>query len=167
MSIYNMDVQFVSNGFKLVGTLALTEGDGPFPAILLIPGSGPVDRDENIKGLPINVTGEIAVHLAGIGVGSFRYDKRGVGASEGDFLRTGFYDNVIDAMAAFQTLYERPEIDSSRLFVLGHSEGAVITTKMAGDHVAGAGAVLLSCPAQPGEAILRWQSARATENLTG
>ena len=79
----------VSSGPEtLAGTLITVDQTEPAPAVLLLSGSGPIDRDSNTKKLAIGVMGQVADHLAGEGLASFRYDKRRVGASSGDYKST-------------------------------------------------------------------------------
>ncbi|MFG1860768.1 alpha/beta hydrolase family protein [Microbispora bryophytorum] len=127
----DLDLGFASGGERLAGTLTLPDGDGPFPAVLLVPGSGPVDRDSDHRRLPLGVTRQLAEAFAAAGIASLRYDKRGVGASTGGFLAAGFRDNMDDAGAALAALRERPEIDSGRVALTGHSEGALIAANLA------------------------------------
>lgn len=167
------EVVFRSGALCLRGTLAVPEGDPPFPCLLTIVGSGRVDRDENQRAFPLNVMNTLAARLAERGIGSLRYDKRGVGASEGDFWKTGFYDNVTDAQAALAFLREHSVVDPAKVFVLGHSEGAYIAARVAAEAAAPAsaagvaGAVLLAGGARLGEEELRWQGRRVAETLTG
>ena len=78
------DVSFGSRGLRLAGTLTLPVGaESPLPAGLLMVGSGPLDRNENYKFLRVDATQQLAHALAAAGIASLRYDKRGVGASEG------------------------------------------------------------------------------------
>lgn len=109
---------------ELPGTLTLPEGDGPFPAVILIQGSGPSDRDESIYALkPFR---DIAEGLAEKGIAVYRFDKRTyVYGKElaGDKSATLMEESVLDAAAAVQLLAEQEKIDSSRIWVLGHSLG--------------------------------------------
>ena len=161
------ELSFCSGGLKLAGTLATPTGEGPFPAVLLIVGSGMVDRNENHKSMPMNVYNELARHLAGVGIASLRFDKRGVGASEGSFLTAGFFDNVADATAAFSTLRQLPEVDGNRVALIGHSEGALIATRMAADGVPASGIALFAGTAQSGEAVLKRQGEAVVQHLPG
>ena len=86
-----------------------------------------------------------------IGFATFRYDKRGVGASGGDYWATGFNDRLTDAIAAVKWLASQPTLDASRVFVLGHSEGALIAIRLASGAAQVAGAVLLAGSAKTGE----------------
>ncbi|GAA3441624.1 alpha/beta hydrolase family protein [Planomonospora venezuelensis] len=159
-------VTFRSGGLILGGTLALPAGPGPHPVVLIVTGSGPLDRDADHKRMPLGVSRDLAHALARAGVASFRYDKRGVGESQGDFLAAGLSDNVADARAALAWLRGRTEIDPAAVFVAGHSEGAVIATALSPAEQDGlAGIVLLSGIARTGEETLRWQARQIAGDL--
>ena len=115
---------FASGSHTLAGTLATPGGIGPFPAALLVSGSGPIDRDSNMKRARLDVMSQVTEHLAANGIASLRYDKRGIGGSDGDYKATGFLDNVADARAGLDALKEQANIDTGRLFVVGHSSPA-------------------------------------------
>jgi uncharacterized protein len=161
------DVSFDSGGLRLGGTLTLPVGaDAPLSAALLLVGSGPLDRNENYKFLRVDATQQLAHALAAVGVASLRYDKRGVGASEGgDWRSAGFFDAVDDAAAALSYLAERPEVDSSRLAAIGHSEGALTATALAGRSEPLAAIVLLAGSAVPGTEVGRYQAKRFISTL--
>lgn len=158
---------FPSASLHLAGTLRLPDSARPCPAVLLIPGSGQVDRNENAAKLPINAFHDIAEHLSEQGVAAFRYDKRGVGASEGNFWETGFLDNLADAAAALSYLKAQREIQPVKVFLLGHSEGALIATHLAAAGAEVAGVILLAGPAQRGEEVLRWQAVQVMKGMHG
>jgi uncharacterized protein len=122
----NQDVSFNNDRghVKLAGTFSVPNGQGPFPAVLLIAASGPEGRDENAGGHLVFVV--LADHLLRQGVAVLRYDKRGIGASTGDFDKATFDDLVSDAAAAFGYLKSRSEVDPHRAGVIGHSEGGSI-----------------------------------------
>jgi pimeloyl-ACP methyl ester carboxylesterase len=166
--IQDLDVTIPVAGTTLAGTLTLpaSAAGGPVPGVLLVPGSGPVDRDSNVRSMRLDVTRHLAQALAAAEVASLRYDKRGVGASGGgDWRAVGFWDLVRDAQEALAFLAGRPEIDGTRIVVVGHSEGALIATHLAAhdDHVQAA--VLLSGSARSGEEVLLWQASAITPDL--
>ena len=108
----------------LVGSLTLPEGEGPFPAAVLITGSGAQDRDETLLGhKPFAV---IADHLTRNGIAVLRYDDRGVGASTGDYNAATSADLATDANAAARYLMTRDDIDPMSIGFVGHSEGGMI-----------------------------------------
>ena len=128
-----------SNGVRIYGTLTLPNHASkfsPVPACLFIGGSFPQTRDGNLDNsqsdwfptpLPQrNLFRDEAQILSHLGIATFRYDKRGCGQSEGDFNTASLFDLVNDAQTAWQWLQGVPEIDASRIGVLGQSEGAVI-----------------------------------------
>jgi len=128
------DVSFESGAVTLAGTLARPAGGGgPYPAVLMLHGSGPVDRDENAPGLALNVFRELAHRLARAGAASLRYDKRGVGQSGGDFAKAGMDDLLNDARAGLDWLKAQPEVDPARVYVLGHSEGGILAPILAAE----------------------------------
>lgn len=111
-------------GVTLAGTLTLPQGKGPFPAAVLISGSGPHDRDATLFGhRPFAV---MADHLTRAGVAVLRYDDRGVGGSTGEHAAATSADFATDAQAAVRYLITRPEIDSRGVGLIGHSEGGMI-----------------------------------------
>jgi uncharacterized protein len=107
----------------LAGTLTLPNGKGPFPAVVLMSGSGPQDRDEALMGhKPFLI---LADQLTRAGIAVLRYDDRGVGKSTGNFSTATHLDFAADGRAAFEYLKSRPEINSKKVGLLGHSEGSV------------------------------------------
>jgi pimeloyl-ACP methyl ester carboxylesterase len=152
------DVTFENKtaGIKLAGTLTLPEGGGPFPAVVLISGSGAQDRDETLFGhKPFLV---IADHFARDGIAVLRYDDRGVGKSEGKQEGATSADFATDTYAAVKYLQARKEVDPKRIGLMGHSEGGLIAPMVAADHPDDVGfIVLLAGPGLPGDEVLRSQ----------
>ena len=161
------EITFTNDSLTLAGTLVLPEGAGPWPAVVMIPGSGPVDRNENHKKAALNVFNEFAGRLAEQGFASLRYDKRGVGASQGEYYTAGFHDNAADARAAYEWVCERPDINKSAVYLLGHSEGAYIAIRLAGEGLESAGVILLAGGARTGETELVWQAEQVIKGLKG
>jgi dienelactone hydrolase len=141
---------------ELPGTLVLPPGDGPFPAIVLLAGSGPNDRDETVG--PNHPLRDLADGLASEGVATLRYDKRTkVHAQDIDlntFMPADEY--VTDAVAAVDLLKGRDEIDPNHVVVLGHSQGGTMTPQIAKSAPALAGVILMAAGAEPfGAAVIR------------
>lgn len=160
-------LQFESGENTLAGSLTTPGVDGLLPAVLMLPGSGQTDRDSNARQLKINLFLPIVEALASEGIASFRYDKRGVGSSGGNYWTTGFHDLYDDAEAAIGFLASRPEIDPKRIYVLGHSEGAILSLMLAARSGKVAGAVLLAGAAKTGEETILWQTRKIAASLTG
>lgn len=120
---------------KIFGTLTIpyaTPNEEKYPAVLFISGSGPIDRNANgPKGkLQMNVYKELAEYITKLGFVTFRYDKRGTGKSEEDFMSSGFWDFVNDSEQSFLFLQNHPNVDRNNIIVLGHSEGTIIGTAL-------------------------------------
>jgi pimeloyl-ACP methyl ester carboxylesterase len=143
-------------GVTLAGTLTLPKGPGLFPAVLLIAGSGPQDRDESLANhRPFLL---LADALTRKGFAVLRYDKRGIGQSTGNLDAATTMDLASDAQAALAFLKSRKEIDGSRIGLLGHSEGAIIAPYLASHSKDISWLVLLAAPATNGEQTLLNQS---------
>jgi pimeloyl-ACP methyl ester carboxylesterase len=156
-------VSIQTGGAVLAGTLTTPGTEGPFPAALIIAGSGPLDRDGNHKRLPLGVSRELARILDGAGWASLRFDKRGVGESTGDYLSTSFFDELADATAALDWLSMQPGITG--VIPVGHSVGALYAAEMQARGDAAGGAVLLAYTASTGEETLVWQAGEIGESV--
>lgn len=165
-ALAEIEISFCAGGVNLRGTLAVPERP-PLAGVLLLGGSGRVDRNENTRGFRLNLLADLARQLAEADLASLRYDKRGVGASEGNFWSTGFHENVADAEAALDFLRSCPKLAGCALYVLGHSEGAYIAMRLATRVKGIAGIILLAGGARSVEEELRWQARRVSETLTG
>ena len=142
---------------KLAGILTIPDGTGPFPAVLLITGSGPQDRDEAIFGhKPFLV---IADHLTRAGIAVLRVDDRGVGKSTGNLQQSTLEDLTGDVLAGIGYLKSRKEIDSKRIGLIGHSEGGLIAPLAVSRSSDVAFIVMLAGPAVKGEELLYAQAA--------
>jgi len=143
-------------GFTLAGTLTIPEGDGPFPGVVLITGSGPQDRNEELVGhKPFLV---IADHLTRHGIAVLRYDDRGFGESDGRFPGATSADLVTDAAAAFDYLIGRAEVDTAAVGLIGHSEGGMIAPMLAAPRSDVGFVVMLAGPGQRGADLLILQT---------
>ena len=139
----------------LAGTLTLPEGDGNFPAVILISGSGPQNRDEELMGhKPFLV---IADYLTRHGIAVLRYDDRGVAKSTGNFTAATSADFATDVEAAMTYLKSRSEINSEQIGLIGHSEGGIIAPMVAADSKDVAFIVLLAGTGVRGDELLLLQ----------
>lgn len=161
------EVSFPSGALRLAGTLSLPATGKRSPAVLMVAGSGRIDRNENGGMVRLNVFRDIAAYLAAQGFATLRYDKRGIGASEGDFYDTGFHDEAADAFAALKYLRAHQAVDPQLVFLLGHSAGAIIAVRMAATGAEVAGLVLLAGTAQAGEDVLVWQCRQIANGIRG
>ncbi len=152
------EVQYEANGVHLAGTLTLPRGDGPFPAVLLLTGSGAQNRDEEVFGhKPFLV---IADHLTRAGIAVLRVDDRGVGGSTGSVPRSTTADFADDALAGVRFLKSHPHIAPGHVGLVGHSEGALVASLAASRSRDVAFIVLLSGPGVPGREVILDQMAR-------
>jgi pimeloyl-ACP methyl ester carboxylesterase len=156
------EVFISSTGFNLAGVLSKPSGAaGRLPAVVLIGGSGPTDRDEKVAGIPIFA--QIAHALADAGFAVIRYDKRGVGQSGGRIESATLDDYADDAANVVEWLARRRDIDKKRIALVGHSEGgavALLALKRAKD-VAGVG--LVAAPGGTGREITLYQQQHLLE----
>ncbi len=139
-------------GIDLAGTVTIPEGDGPFPAVVLVSGSGSQDRNEELLGhRPFLVLSD---YLTRKGVLVLRYDDRGVGGSGGSAENATTADLAGDALAAVNYLMSHPMARKDRIGVMGHSEGGVIAPMVANRIPAVKFIVLLAGPGVPCDELL-------------
>lgn len=150
-------------GVKLAGALTLPAGKGPFPAVSLLSGSGPQDRNQNVAGHKTFLV--LADYLTRRGIAVLRTDDRGVAGSTGDLRSATLEDFAADALAGVEFLKSRKEIDPRRIGLLGHSEGAQTAALAASRSSDVAFLVLLGAPALPGEQILYKQAELIAEAM--
>lgn len=144
------------DGTRFAGTLTIPQGEGPFPAVVLITGSGAQNRDEAIMGhKPFHV---IADHLSRNGIAVLRSDDRGVGGSTGSVMTATIDDNAGDVMAAVELLKTNARLDSTKIGLVGHSEGGWVGPLVATRTDDVAFVVMLAGPAVSGEEILYAQT---------
>lgn len=152
------EVGYDNGAVHLAGTLTVPPGPrGPFPAVLLITGSGQQNRDEEVFGhKPFLV---LADHLTRAGIAVLRVDDRGVGESTGDFAGATTADFATDVQAGVDFLAHQPEIARDRIGLLGHSEGGIIAPLVASGSSEVAFIVLLAGSGVPGSDLLPAQIA--------
>jgi pimeloyl-ACP methyl ester carboxylesterase len=145
-----------ANGIKLSGTLTLPVGDGKYPVVVLISGSGPQDRDCLILGhKPFFV---LADYLTRNGIAVLRVDDRGVGESEGDFTTATSVDFATDVEAGITFLRGHSNIDINKIGLIGHSEGGFIAPLIASKNKEVNFIVSLAGPADSGDKVLLKQN---------
>ena len=154
---YSEDVTFENNkaGIILAGTLTLPKKDGVFPVVILISGSGPQNRDEELLGhKPFLVLSD---YLTKNGIAVLRYDDRGTALSKGDFKTATSADFATDAESAITYLKTRKEINKKKIGLIGHSEGGLIAPMIASKSKEAAFIVLLAGTGIQGDQILLLQ----------
>ena len=146
-------VTIPSAGFNLAGTITRPKTATPAPAVILIGGSGPTDRDETVAGIP--VFGHIARDLVNAGFIVLRYDKRGVGQSGGRAESATIADYAEDVRWAVNWLEDQKGVDKDRLGLVGHSEGALVAMLVGARERGKIGALaLLASPSTDGATIV-------------
>ncbi len=133
-SFYEQDVQIGSGEWVLPGTLTIPEGGGPFPVVVLVHGSGPQDRDETMG--PLKPFRDLAWGLASRGIAVLRYEKRTkvypkqLRALQHFTVHEEVTDDALAAVALLRATRDAPAIDPQRIFVLGHSLGAMLAPRI-------------------------------------
>jgi uncharacterized protein len=142
---------------RLAGTFSLPKGAGPFPAIVLVSGTGQNTRDEDVYGHKVFLVLADALNRRGVAV--LRYDKRGVGGSTGGYDQATTADFASDARAAVDWLKTQAKVDRTHIGVLGHSEGGVIAPMVAAQDRDVAFVIMIAGPAVRGDRLFVLQSA--------
>lgn len=144
-------------GIKLVGTITKPLGQGPFPAVVLVTGSGPQNRNGEIFGhQPFWV---MADFLAKNGIAVLRYDERGVGESEGIFIQATSIDFKEDAASAWAHLKKHPFVNQLKVGILGHSEGGMLGWMLASENQKVNYLIALAAPVVPIHELMVQQTA--------
>lgn len=160
------DLRVQARGFSLAATVTVPTGHARpprgWPAVLLVPGTGLVDRDENLAGVPIYA--ELSASLAEAGYLVLRYDKRGMGQSGGRAESAALDSYADDVLAVFRYLERRDDVDRDRIILTAHGEGSWIALQAAARENDIAAAALLAAPGTPGsELVLEQQRLRLEE----
>ena len=162
--VSSIRIRFAAEGVTLAGTVTRPRGVAKrLPAVVLLSGSGPQDRNGNAPGAELqwSLLHTISVALARVRVASLRFDERGVGRSSGRFYDAGVAELLSDARSAIAYLRSREDVDPSRVGIVGHSEGALLAALLAGTGGQASSVVLLGAPADPLDRILLAQVERS------
>jgi dienelactone hydrolase len=155
-SFSEQPLTLVNGKFELPGTLTVPVGTGPFPAVVLVQGSGPQDQDETIG--PNKPFKDLAWGLASRGIVVFRYTKRTqkytVQSSDDPMRMTVEDETISDARAAVALVVKQPKVNPMQVFLLGHSLGAYLAPRIATDDAEIAGIVMLAANARPLEKVV-------------
>ena len=157
------DVIIPAPGFSISGTMTTPAGVGKLrlPVIVLVAGSGSVDRDEVVAGVPIFA--QLARGLADQGFLVLRYDKRGVGQSGGRSERATLQDYADDLVTVVKWLEKRKDVDPKRIAVAGHSEGGAVGMLAAAREEKISSLVLIAAPGMRGSDLILEQQKHALE----
>jgi len=156
-SFYEQEVTVGDGEWALPGTLSIPHGDGPFPVVILIHGSGPNDRDETIG--PNKPFRDLAWGLASNGVAVLRYDKRTYAHpekfTEAVIQSLTVKEEVIDdAVAAVELVRQTDSMDPGQIYILGHSLGGMLLPRIAQETPDVAGLIFLAAAARPMENMI-------------
>lgn len=153
-SYSSQDVSFANDAAKvtLAGTFTIPPGKGPFPAVVLIHGSGPLGRDQDVFDHKLFLV--LADHLSRQGIAVLRYDKRGIGKSTGTYKGATSLDLAGDVEAALRFLRSRAEVSPRHIGIIGHSEGGLIAPMVASRDPALGFVVMLAGPGVRGELLM-------------
>lgn len=155
------DVVIPSSGnVRLAGTYSTPDGKAPFPAVVLVSGTGPNTRDEEVEGHKVFQVLSDALNRQGMAV--LRFDKRGAGKSTGDYGMATTADFADDAEAALNWLAQQPEVRASSIGILGHSEGGIVAPMVAIRNAKAAFVVMIAGPGLRGDKLFLLQSARVS-----
>ena len=158
------EVSFGVDPYILSGTLSMPVGDGPFPAAVIVHGSGPQNRDGMVG--PLLAYRDIAVGLASHGIAVLRYDKRTFTYATQISINDSFTidsESTDDALHAIDFLRGQVGIDPERLFIIGHSQGGLVTPRILARDSDIAGGILLAAPSRPFSILLAEQLAYIAE----
>jgi pimeloyl-ACP methyl ester carboxylesterase len=160
------DVLIPMPGFSIAGTLTMPKEPGKLrrPAVVLVAGSGSVDRDEVVADVPIFA--QIAAGLADQGFIVLRYDKRGVGQSGGRSERVTIQDYADDLVTAIRWLAKREDVDPRQIAVAGHSEGGAVAMLAAAHENKISALILIAAPGMRGADLVLEQQRHALDLIS-
>jgi uncharacterized protein len=160
-------VTLPANGFNLAGTITVPStvaGRLRYPAVVLVAGAGPADRDGIVAGIPIFA--QLARQLADSGHVVLRYDARGIGQSGGRIENATLAEYADDVAAAVRLLQKRKDVDDKRLVVVGHSEGSAVALIAASRQKAIDGVVSIAGPGTTGAELILEQQRHVLDRMS-
>ncbi|MFQ5550787.1 MAG: alpha/beta hydrolase family protein [Gemmatimonadales bacterium] len=149
---YVDEVEFSNGSVTLAGTFTVPRDGGPYPAVVLVSGSGPQNREGDVFGFEMFKA--LADHLTRNGIAVLRYDDRGLGGSSGNLFESTTEDFAYDALAGVRLLTLRRDIDPTKIGIVGHSEGGTVAPIAAARSSGVAFIVLLAGTGVTGEELL-------------
>lgn len=164
-SMIEESVSINNSDTSLEGTLSLPANGEYHQAVLLIPSSGPIDRNQNTAQVQLNIFNAVAASLASAGIVSVRYDKRGCGNSAGNYDSAGHSDLVSDAEAWLRYLQHDSPAKGLPIYILGHGEGTVISPQLIAHNNTVAGQILLAPYLDNYEIVIRRQAEKALDEI--
>ncbi len=170
--IVSKEVEFEGDGLELKGVYSYPADADRSPAVLILPGSGPTDRDGNQPGFKTDLLKQLSENLNQAGYAVLRFDKRPVARYQQSWPKDlkelsaffGMEPHLNDVRAAYKFLAEQPNVDSKRLALIGHSEGAIFTMALAGE-LKPTAIALLAGPGRGMDVIVVEQVERSLEKL--
>jgi uncharacterized protein len=155
----------IQSEYLISGTLTLPDNHRErHPLVIMVHGSGDIDRDSSTKKLKMNIFKELSDVMVKEGFATLRYDKRGVGGSEGNFYETGLYDLIEDTENVLLFAKQHPDIDTDKIILLGHSEGTLIVPAVY-KRIQVEGIILLSPGAEPLAETMEWQRSEMLKDM--
>ena len=158
-------VSIENDGQTLAGTLTLPSNKAGSQCVLMIGGSGPLDRNQNSANLQLNLFNTLAERFAKAGIASVRYDKRGCGLSTGKFDAVGHSDLLDDASCWLEYLNTHQDLQNTWIYVLGHGEGALIGAQLAAIYPTIAGQIMLAPSMENYADVIQRQAENALQEI--
>lgn len=163
MKAYEIKIPITKLQLQLSGSLLTNAIEETL--MIIIPGTGPVDRDGNLNKMEMNLYKDLAEGLAQIGISSFRFDKPGVGTSTGDFNRIGLFD-LVETVTSIVTYFKQSRIYSfKKIILLGHSEGTILAT-LASNQIEVDGMILLGGAGSDLKTVMKAQNDRLISEVS-